>query len=90
MVATITMFIIIISIDGGRKYRHFLVLHLPCNLSTDFVYLFGNHVLIILIENCSLNGSPLFLNNKGMAFAYLIECRYGPGVSETRVMMLVT
>ena len=51
MLAIVIMFIIISSIDGGRKcwlptYRHILLLYLPFNLRTDFVYLSGSCVLI--------------------------------------------
>lgn len=76
--SAITIIFIISSIsDGSRKcwllvYSHILLLYLPFNLSTDFVYLSGSYVLINLIENLLTNISPLFL----MARPYLLEGRH--------------
>lgn len=53
MSATIIIYIISSISDGSRKcwllsYSHILLLYLPFNLSIDFVYLSGSHVLINL------------------------------------------
>lgn len=53
MLATVIIFIISSISDGSRKcwlliYNHILLLYLPFNLSTDFMYLSRNYVSINL------------------------------------------
>lgn len=74
-------------------FRHFLLLSLPCNLSIDFVYLSGIHVLIILIEKLLTKWFPsISEHSEEQVFPTCLKVgltMWLAGANEIRAMMLV-